>query len=126
MRELDWRKKSKREVEDNHSYITTGESSDLLSENTLFGKYEIEKLLGCGAFAKVYHVRNVRMGQSVAIKAVSKKKVLKGGFEEHVKREIAICAGCATPSLRSSRFWLRKPRFISSWNSPKVGSCSRR
>ncbi|KAE8718275.1 CBL-interacting serine/threonine-protein kinase 12 [Hibiscus syriacus] len=78
------------EVEDTRSYSTTNESSELPSENTLFGKYEILKLLGRGAFAKVYHARNLKTGQSVAIKAVSKKKVLKGGFAEHVKREIAI------------------------------------
>ncbi|KAE8718282.1 CBL-interacting serine/threonine-protein kinase 12 [Hibiscus syriacus] len=78
------------EAEDTRSYSTTDESSELPSENTLFGKYEILKLLGRGAFAKVYHARNLKTGQSVAIKAVSKKKVLKGGFAEHVKREIAI------------------------------------
>ncbi|KAG5222135.1 CBL-interacting serine/threonine-protein kinase [Salix suchowensis] len=59
-------------------------------EVNLFGKYEIGKLLGYGAFAKVYHARNVSTGQSVAIKAVSKAKVMKGGFVAHVKREISI------------------------------------
>ncbi|KAJ6739685.1 hypothetical protein OIU74_004445 [Salix koriyanagi] len=59
-------------------------------EVILFGKYEIGKLLGYGAFAKVYHARNVSTGQSVAIKAVSKAKVMKGGFVAHVKREISI------------------------------------
>uniref|UniRef100_A0A6N2K7Z6 non-specific serine/threonine protein kinase n=1 Tax=Salix viminalis TaxID=40686 RepID=A0A6N2K7Z6_SALVM len=43
-------------------------------EVILFGKYELGKLLGYGAFAKVYHARNVSTGQSVAIKAVSKAK----------------------------------------------------
>ncbi|EEF27838.1 CBL-interacting serine/threonine-protein kinase, putative [Ricinus communis] len=56
----------------------------------LFDKYELGKLLGCGAFAKVYHARNVRTGQAVAIKAVSKQKVVKGGFVAQVKREISI------------------------------------
>ncbi|KAK8637133.1 hypothetical protein V6N13_064560 [Hibiscus sabdariffa] len=87
------------EVEDNRSFITAGESSELSSENTLFGKYEVGKLLGCGAFAKVYHARNVRTGQSVAIKAVSKQKVLKGGFVEHVKREIAIMRRLRHPNI---------------------------
>ncbi|GMI93074.1 SOS3-interacting protein 4, CBL-INTERACTING PROTEIN KINASE 11, PROTEIN KINASE SOS2-LIKE 5 [Hibiscus trionum] len=83
------------EVEDNRSHSTASESS----ENTLSGKYEIGKLLGCGAFAKVYHARNVRTGQSVAIKAVSKQKVLKGGFVEHVKREIAIMRRLRHPNI---------------------------
>lgn len=52
----------------------------------LFGKYEVGKLLGCGAFAKVYHARMVRTGQSVAIKVISKQKVLKGNLTAHVKR----------------------------------------
>ncbi|KAB2062560.1 hypothetical protein ES319_A10G160600v1 [Gossypium barbadense] len=70
-----------------------------LSDITLFGKYEIGMLLGCGAFAKVYHARNVRTGQSVAIKAVSKQKVVKGGFMEQVKREIAIMRRLRHPNI---------------------------
>ncbi|XP_052175456.1 CBL-interacting serine/threonine-protein kinase 14-like [Diospyros lotus] len=65
----------------------------------LFGNYELGKLIGCGAFAKVYHARNVRTGQSVAIKAVSKTKVLKGGFTAHVKREIAIMSRLSHPHI---------------------------
>ncbi|GKV04349.1 hypothetical protein SLEP1_g16511 [Rubroshorea leprosula] len=65
-------------------------SPGLLPEDALFDKYEIGKLLGCGAFAKVYHGRNVSTGQSVAIKVVSKQKIVKGGLMGHVKREIAI------------------------------------
>ncbi|XP_018819283.1 CBL-interacting serine/threonine-protein kinase 14-like [Juglans regia] len=57
---------------------------------TLFGKYELGKLLGYGAFAKVYHARNVLTGQSVAIKVVSKRKIVKGGLAENIKREISI------------------------------------
>ncbi|KAI8014344.1 CBL-interacting serine/threonine-protein kinase 14 [Camellia lanceoleosa] len=68
-------------------------------EANLFGKYELGKLLGCGAFAKVYHARNVRTGQIVAIKAVSKQKVLKGGLTAHVKREIAIMRRLRHPHI---------------------------
>ncbi|KAL5806761.1 hypothetical protein ACOSQ4_029494 [Xanthoceras sorbifolium] len=73
--------------------MTTATSSDvgeISRDGNLFGKYEVGKLMGCGAFAKVYHARNVRTGQSVAIKAVSKQKVVKGGLTAHVKREITI------------------------------------
>ncbi|KOM31206.1 hypothetical protein LR48_Vigan01g076100 [Vigna angularis] len=35
----------------------------------LFEKYEVGRLLGCGAFAKVYHARNTSTGQSMAVKA---------------------------------------------------------
>lgn len=56
----------------------------------LFGKYEVGKVVGCGAFAKVYHGRDTRTGQSVAIKVVSKQRLHKGGLDDNVKREIAI------------------------------------
>ncbi|XP_059668124.1 CBL-interacting serine/threonine-protein kinase 14-like [Cornus florida] len=77
------------EIEGEFSNVlpAAGESTP---EILLFQKYELGKLLGYGAFAKVYHARNVRTGQSVAIKAVSKKNILKGGFTAHVKREISI------------------------------------
>ncbi|XP_027337277.1 CBL-interacting serine/threonine-protein kinase 14-like [Abrus precatorius] len=56
----------------------------------LFGKYKLLKLLGVGASAKVYHARNVNTSQSVAVKAVSKRKVEKNGYAAHVEREVAI------------------------------------
>ncbi|XXG39946.1 hypothetical protein AAC387_Pa01g0777 [Persea americana] len=65
----------------------------------LFGKYELGKLLGCGAFAKVYHARNIRSGQSVAIKAISKHKILKGGLVSQVKREISIMRRLRHPHI---------------------------
>ncbi|KAK7394987.1 hypothetical protein VNO78_15528 [Psophocarpus tetragonolobus] len=56
----------------------------------LFGKYELRSLLGVGAFGKVYHATSVDTRQSVAVKAVSKSKVLNGGFAANVEREISI------------------------------------
>ncbi|KAK7349710.1 hypothetical protein VNO77_07309 [Canavalia gladiata] len=56
----------------------------------LFGKYELLKLLGVGAFAKVYHARNLNTSQSVAVKAVNKRKVEKNGYTAHVEREVSI------------------------------------
>ncbi|KAG5530553.1 hypothetical protein RHGRI_025489 [Rhododendron griersonianum] len=61
-----------------------------VQEQILLGKYELGKLLGQGAYAKVYHARNLKTGQSVAIKAMSLQNVLKRGLTEHVKREISI------------------------------------
>ncbi|KAG9144236.1 hypothetical protein Leryth_023038 [Lithospermum erythrorhizon] len=65
----------------------------------LFGKYEVGRLLGCGAFAKVYHARNVQSGQSVAIKAVSKQKVVKSNLSAHVMREISIMRRLRHPHI---------------------------
>lgn len=56
----------------------------------VLGKYEVGKLVGCGAFAKVYRGRDTGTGQSVAIKVVSKQRLNKGGLNAHVTREIAI------------------------------------
>ncbi|XVF29690.1 hypothetical protein REPUB_Repub15cG0143800 [Reevesia pubescens] len=87
------------EIEDEASSSRTNELSEVSSEMELFGKYEVGKLLGRGAFAKVYHARNVKTGQSVAIKAVSKQKVFKGGFMAQVKREISIMRRLRHPNI---------------------------
>ncbi|KAK6943380.1 NAF domain [Dillenia turbinata] len=81
------------ETDENSSreITTVGFAGDLPSDvSPLFGKYELGKLLGCGAFAKVYHARNIKTGQSVAIKIVGKQKVVKGGLTGNIKREISI------------------------------------
>ncbi|XP_044504845.1 CBL-interacting serine/threonine-protein kinase 14-like [Mangifera indica] len=79
--------------------IMTGASGEVSRDVELLGKYELGKVIGNGAFAKVYHGRNVRTGQSVAIKAISKRKVVKGGFTAHVKREISIMSRLRHPHI---------------------------
>ena len=69
------------------------------SEKALFGKYELGRLLGCGAFAKVYHARNIRTGQSVAIKAICKKKIVGSNLMANVKREISIMRRLQHPHI---------------------------
>ncbi|KAL0906541.1 hypothetical protein M5K25_025043 [Dendrobium thyrsiflorum] len=56
----------------------------------ILGRYELGKILGHGTFAKVYHARNVKTGDSVAIKVLDKERILKSGLVAHIKREIAI------------------------------------
>ncbi|KAJ1394128.1 Serine/threonine-protein kinase, active site [Sesbania bispinosa] len=58
--------------------------------NVLMQKYEFGRLLGQGNFAKVYHARDLRTGDSVAIKVIDKEKVLKIGLVDQTKREISI------------------------------------
>ncbi|XP_030480335.2 CBL-interacting serine/threonine-protein kinase 14 [Cannabis sativa] len=77
----------------------TGNGDVSSSEKVLFGKYELGKLLGVGAFAKVYHARNIHTGQSVAIKSVSKTKVEKASCTAHVKREISIMRQLHHPNI---------------------------
>ncbi|OIS97367.1 PREDICTED: CBL-interacting serine/threonine-protein kinase 11-like [Nicotiana attenuata] len=60
-----------------------------MPEKPLFGKYELGKLLGCGASAKVYHAREIDNGQSVAIKVINKNN--KDNIpNENIEREISI------------------------------------
>uniref|UniRef100_A0A7N1A5N6 non-specific serine/threonine protein kinase n=1 Tax=Kalanchoe fedtschenkoi TaxID=63787 RepID=A0A7N1A5N6_KALFE len=74
-------------------------SSSSSSSSALFGKYEVGKLVGVGAFAKVYHARDVRTGESVAVKSVNKHKIVKGGLGSHVKREISIMRRLRHPHI---------------------------
>lgn len=59
-------------------------------ENILMQRYEMGKLLGQGSFAKVYHARNVKTSQSVAIKVIDKDKILKCGLTDQITREISV------------------------------------
>ncbi|CAJ1960553.1 unnamed protein product [Sphenostylis stenocarpa] len=69
-------------------------------ENTaLFGKYELGRVLGCGAFAKVHYARNVQTGQSVAVKIINKKKLNGSGLAGNVKREISIMSRLHHPNI---------------------------
>ena len=77
----------------------SGASPAISSEKALFGKYELGRLLGCGAFAKVYHARNIRTGQSVAVKAICKKKIVGSSLMANVKREISIMRRLQHPHI---------------------------
>ncbi|KAG5064183.1 hypothetical protein AAZX31_02G220000 [Glycine max] len=69
------------------------------TNTALFGKYEVGRLLGCGAFAKVYHARNTETGHSVAVKVISKKKLNSSGLTSNVKREISIMSRLHHPNI---------------------------
>ena len=67
--------------------------------DALFGRYELGKLLGCGAFAKVYHARDLHSGQSVAIKVINKKKINGSILMLNIKREITIMRHLRHPHI---------------------------
>ncbi|KAG5517065.1 hypothetical protein RHGRI_037719 [Rhododendron griersonianum] len=69
------------------------------AQGLLLGRYEVGKLLGHGTFAKVYHARNVKTGENVAIKVIDKEKILKGGLIAHIKREISILRRVRHPNI---------------------------
>ncbi|XP_022927296.1 CBL-interacting protein kinase 5-like [Cucurbita moschata] len=56
----------------------------------LMQRYELGRMLGQGTFAKVYHARNLKSGQSVAIKVINKEKVMRVGLIDQIKREISV------------------------------------
>ncbi|CAI9288187.1 unnamed protein product [Lactuca saligna] len=67
---------------------------------SLFGKYDVGKLLGCGAFAKVYHARDIKNGHSVAIKVINKHKIAHNAhLVSNVKREIDIMRRLRHPNI---------------------------
>ncbi|XP_030537469.2 CBL-interacting serine/threonine-protein kinase 11 [Rhodamnia argentea] len=73
-------------------------------DDALFGKYEVGRLLGCGAFAKVYHARNLVTGQSVALKVIHKKKLSSSNsatLMSNIKREISILRRLRHPYIVS-------------------------
>lgn len=65
----------------------------------LMQRYELGRMLGQGTFAKVYHGRNLRSGQSVAIKVIDKEKVLKVGMIDQIKREISVMRRVRHPNI---------------------------
>lgn len=65
----------------------------------LMEKYEMGRMLGQGTFAKVYYARNVKTGQTVAIKMIDKEKVLKIGLMDQIKREISVMKMMNHPNI---------------------------
>jgi 5'-AMP-activated protein kinase catalytic alpha subunit len=57
----------------------------------MLGRYELDKLLDKGTFAKVYHACNMGTGEEVAIKIIDKDLMSKlGGVQQRIMREIDI------------------------------------
>lgn len=65
----------------------------------LFGKYELGRVVGCGAFAKVHYARNIQTGHGVAVKIINKKKLSGTGLTGNVKREITIMSRLHHPHI---------------------------
>lgn len=57
------------------------------------------RLLGQGTFAKVYYARNIKTGQSVAIKVIDKEKVVRVGLMNQIKREISVMKLVRHPNI---------------------------
>ncbi|XP_019200337.1 PREDICTED: CBL-interacting protein kinase 18-like [Ipomoea nil] len=67
--------------------------------NILMQKYEVGRVLGQGNFAKVYHGRDLKSGQSVAIKVINKEKVMITDMVNQTKREISVMGLIKHPNV---------------------------
>ncbi|KAK8928535.1 CBL-interacting protein kinase 18 [Platanthera zijinensis] len=67
--------------------------------SVLMQRYELGRLLGHGTFAKVYHGRNIRTSQGVAVKIIDKEKVFKVGLIDQIKREVSIMRLVRHPNI---------------------------
>eukprot|EP01018_Ginkgo_biloba_P041290 Gb_00014 [translate_table: standard] len=55
-----------------------------IKPNILMGKYKLGCLLGLGTFAKIYHARNLKTREIVAIKVMD--KIMKVSMIDQIKR----------------------------------------
>ncbi|KAJ6766938.1 hypothetical protein OIU79_022828 [Salix purpurea] len=76
------------------------------SQSPLLGRYEIGKLLGHGTFAKVYHARNIKTNEGVAIKVIDKEKILK--VADQIRQDGLFHTFCGTPAYVAPEVLARK------------------
>ncbi|KAK3004908.1 hypothetical protein RJ639_019678 [Escallonia herrerae] len=69
------------------------------TQNIIFGKYEMGRVLGQGTFAKVYYGKNLATSESVAIKVINKEQVKKEEMMEQIKREISTMRLVKHPNI---------------------------
>jgi 5'-AMP-activated protein kinase catalytic alpha subunit len=63
-------------------------------------KYHLDKLLGQGVYSKVYHGRNLKTGESVAIKVMKKEEILAETVRiRHVQTEISAMRTLRHPNI---------------------------
>ncbi|KOM53671.1 hypothetical protein LR48_Vigan09g233000 [Vigna angularis] len=71
-----------------------------MEKKIVMQKYEIGRFLGQGNFAKVYHARNLKTGQSVAVKVINKEMMMmKEGMKDQIKREISVMRLVRHPNI---------------------------
>lgn len=65
----------------------------------LLGKYQLGRLLGRGAYAKVYHARSLEDDMGVAIKVIDKSKVAGTTMEPRILREVSVMRRLSHPNI---------------------------
>ncbi|KAJ8650428.1 hypothetical protein MRB53_003451 [Persea americana] len=65
----------------------------------LLGKYQLGRLLGRGAYAKVYHAQSLEDDMGVAIKVIDKSKVAGTTMEPRIVREVSVMRRLSHPNI---------------------------
>ncbi|RWR80965.1 CBL-interacting protein kinase 4-like protein [Cinnamomum micranthum f. kanehirae] len=65
----------------------------------LLGKYQLGRLLGRGAYAKVYHARSLEDDMGVAIKVIDRSKVAGTTMEPRILREVSVMRRLSHPNI---------------------------
>ncbi|MEM6692349.1 MAG: tetratricopeptide repeat protein, partial [Planctomycetota bacterium] len=85
------------DLETNSNLDTKNESSK--SEPELIGRYEVIRLLGKGAFGKVFLAKDPELDRSVAIKVPTNKRIRMGGGTEEYLAEARAVAKLEHPNI---------------------------
>jgi 5'-AMP-activated protein kinase, catalytic alpha subunit len=78
---------------------TTGGAEAVCEKGVLQGRYELGRVLGRGNFGRVHAARDLQTGRAVAVKVLSKDKVVRAGMMEQIKREIAVMKRVSHPNI---------------------------
>ncbi len=80
-----------------------------------FGRYEVERLIGEGAFGKVYLANDTELSRSVAIKAPKSMAFQRGHSRSMIADEARIAAGISHPSIVTIydvQIWVPRPYIV--------------
>ncbi|KAL8137298.1 hypothetical protein V2J09_003299 [Rumex salicifolius] len=64
----------------------------MIESKVIFGKYEMQRLLGKGTFGSVYYAKSIQTDESVAIKVMKKVDIEEAGMIDQITREISVMA----------------------------------
>ena len=79
--------------------VTKMNSYTLFKDNILMDKYYLGRLLGEGRYSKVYHARDLKTGESVAIKVMKKEVLAETKMDRHVETEIRAMKTLDHPNI---------------------------
>ena len=93
--------------------VNSSETEKIVRYNISFKDFDIIKMIGRGAFGKVYKVIHIKTGKVFAMKMVQKERLIKNQQEKYskIERDILI-SNKDKPFLLSLYFAFQTPQFI--------------